>query len=406
MSKPDQKQSSSTSWFSLALAFFKIGLTAYGMAILQQIKALIIGRKWLTQKELDEGLAMVQLYPGPIMFNLATYGAYRIKGFLGALIATFMFVLPSYMLMVFLSWTYFNYGNITWVHPLFISLEAMVIGIVIHIFIDFAGRYLTEAKTATLASVAFLLLLYKFNAFLVVLLSILLSLILFWKQDSKSITKNKQSESLKMIPGSFKKRLTGIFSVGLIFLVIILISFLSNSKNAELLISMFKVGAVAFGNGFTIMPLLQQEAVNNHHWLTLKEFADGIAFGQITQGPFLITATFIGFKVNGFVGSLIATFGMFFPSFFYTLVISEIYSKIRNYTFIRMALKGILAAFTGMLLFVVLSLGKISLTQPATYIWTLGALLLVRYFKINILWIFLIGLITSLLLNNWGIIIL
>lgn len=191
-----------------------------------------------------------------------------------------------------------------------------------------------------------------------------------------------------------------------LFLVIILISFLSNSKNAELLISMFKVGAVAFGNGFTIMPLLQQEAVNNHHWLTLKEFADGIAFGQITPGPFLITATFIGFKVNGFVGSLIATFGMFFPSFFYTLVISEIYSKIRNYTFIRMALKGILAAFTGMLLFVVLSLGKISLTQPATYIWTLGALLLVRYFKINILWIFLIGLITSLLLNNWGIIIL
>jgi len=129
-------------------AFFKIGLTAYGMAILQQLKALIIGRKWLSQKEVDEGLAMVQLYPGPIMFNLATYAAYRIKGFGGALLATLMFVLFSYLLMVLLSWIYFSYGSVGWVHPLFIALKAMVVGIVVHIFIDFSERYLKDRKTA------------------------------------------------------------------------------------------------------------------------------------------------------------------------------------------------------------------------------------------------------------------
>ena len=163
------------------------------------------------------------------------------------------------------------------------------------------------------------------------------------------------------------------------------------SESGVLLLSMFKVGAVAFGNGMTIMPLLQQEAVMSHHWLTMKQFADGIAFGQITPGPFLITATFIGYKVSGLTGSLLATVGMFYPSFFYTIVMSELYEKIKRNVLIQKALKGILAAFTGMLFFVVLSLGTISLVSPAAYIWAVGALIAVRYFQLNILWIFLIG---------------
>ena len=123
----------------------------------------------------------------------------------------------------------------------------------------------------------------------------------------------------------------------------------------------------------------------------MQEFADGIAFGQITPGPFLITATFIGYKVAGLLGSLLATVGMFYPSFFYTIVMSEIYSKIKDYLFIRRGLKGILAAFTGMLFFVLLSMGEVSLVSPAAYIWAVGALIAVRYYKVNILWIFLGG---------------
>ena len=91
------------------------------------------------------------------------------------------------------------------------------------------------------------------------------------------------------------------------------------------------------------------------------------------------------------MGSLLATIGMFYPSFFYTIIMSEIYSKIKDYLFIRRGLKGILAAFTGMLFFVVLSMGKVGLLSPAAYIWAVGALIAVRYYKLNILWIFLSG---------------
>ena len=357
--------------------------------MLQQLKTLVVGRKWLTQAEMDEGLAMVQLYPGPIMFNLATYSAYRIKGFTGALLATFLFVLPSYLLMVLLSWLYFNYGNVTWVHPLFIALEAMVVGIIVHITFDFADRYIDDGKTAFIAAMAFVLLLYKINAFWVILLAVGLGL-LFFRRDKMSVQGEKQPQHIS-IPGEWKWRLAAMMVSVSVFIAFIALAFIYKNELSTLFLSMFKVGAVAFGNGMTIMPLLQQEAVMSHHWLSMQQFADGIAFGQITPGPFLITATFIGYKVAGLLGSLLATIGMFYPSFFYTIVMSEIYSKIKDYLFIRRGLKGILAAFTGMLFFVLLSMGKVSLVSPAAYIWAVGALIAVRYYALNILWIFLGG---------------
>jgi len=302
-------------------SFFRIGLTAYGMAILQQIKALIIGNKWLTRDEVDEGIAIVQFYPGPIMFNLATYCSYRLKGFSGSLLATFFFIIPSYILILVLSWLYFSYGSVAWVHPLFVALEAMVVGVVIHVFIDFANRYIKNGKNAIIAGTAFILLLYHINALVVILVAVAIEFIFrLAAKENKQAGKAQNMQDSLSLPGKFSHRLTAIGITGIVFAAIFLIGFLSRNILGQLLFSMFKVGAVAFGSGFTIMPLLQQEAVVTHHWLTMQEFANGIAFGQITPGPFLITATFIGYKVAGFWGSVAATFGMFFPSFFYTLV--------------------------------------------------------------------------------------
>lgn len=390
--KKSDKPTGEVSLYQFILSFFKIGLTAYGMAILQQLKALIIGRKWLTRKEVDEGIAMVQLYPGPIMFNLGTYCSYKLKGFWGALLASFFFLLPSYLLILGLSWLYFDYGTIEWIKPLFTALEAMVVGIVLNVLFDFGGRYVTNKTSAIIAGVAFLLLLFHINALIVIftaiILEILLNLIL--KEKTEDVEAEKEEKKTKL-PGKFSDRLTGVIITGIVFISVFLVGFLMHSKNAELLFSMFKIGSVAFGSGFTIMPLLQQEAVITHHWITMKEFTDGIAFGQITPGPFLITATFIGYKVSGITGSIIATVGMFFPSFFYTLVVTEIYDKIKNYQWIQHAIKGVMSAFTGMLFWVLLNLGEVSLTAPKNFIWAIGSFILVRYFKLNILWVFIIG---------------
>ncbi len=372
----------------MAGAFFKIGLTAYGMAILQELKALMIGSGWLAREEVDEGLGMVQVYPGPIVYNLATYCAYRIRGIRGAVVATTMFLIPSYLLMLGLSWLYFTYGDVGWVRPLFIALEAMVVGVVLHVLLDFGSRYLDGARTATIAGVAFLFLLNGANAIAVVFGAIAAGILLFHGQPTDPAGGSVDGWR---IPGDGRTRGRAIALIGGVFVAVATASLISDTVSAAVLGSMFRIGAVAFGNGMTIMPLLQQAAVDTHHWVTPGDFATGIALGQITPGPFLITATFIGFAATGVWGSLLATIGIFFPSFFYTLLMTEFYGRIRSVPAIRHGLKGVLAGFTGMLALVVLNLGRVSLVSSAAYVWAVGAFVLVRWFELNLLWIFGLG---------------
>ena len=157
-------------------------------------------------------------------------------------------------------------------------------------------------------------------------------------------------------------------------------------------LSLFKIGAVAFGNGATIIPLIQSEIVDAHHWLTLNQFADGIALGQITPGPFLITATFIGYKMGGILGAALATFAIFSPSFAMTLVFTEVFAHLRNLRAVRGALAGVLASFVGLLAVVLLQLGGVALTRPTSLALAGAAFVAVRWFKIDILWVFLSGL--------------
>ncbi len=372
------------SLFELIRAYFLIGLTAYSMAMLEQIKALVIEKGWLSQEEVDEGVAMVQLYPGPIIFNLVTYTSYRIKGFIASFLCTFFFVLPSFLMMILLSYLYFRYGRLPWIHPLFLAIEAMVVGIVLHISLDFSKRYIHDGKAAIIAGLAFVLLLYRINAFYIILLTLFLGILFFWNEKI-------QKRGSSALPQEWQSRIVGIIISGLLFIGLLAYGLYSESIDAKLLLSMFKTGAIAFGNGMTIMPLLQQVAVESHHWVTMKEFADGIAFGQITPGPFLITATFIGYKVDGILGGIAATVGIFYPSFFYTLLMSEFYGKIKNFAIVQKALRGILSAFTGMLFYVVMSLAQVSLVEKIDFIYAVAAFIGVRYFKLNIVWIFITG---------------
>ena len=175
-------------------------------------------------------------------------------------------------------------------------------------------------------------------------------------------------------------------------LVVVAISWSLNSEMGGLALSLFKIGSVAFGNGTAIIPLIQSEAVDSHHWMSLNQFADGIALGQITPGPFLITATFIGYKLAGFWGGLLATFAIFSPSFAMTLVFTEVFARIRNLKPVRGALAGVMASFVGLLAVVLLQLGGVALTGPAAFTLAGAAFVAVRWLKMDILWVFVGGL--------------
>jgi chromate transporter len=377
----------------LAIAYFKMGLTAYGAVMLQELRSSFLKRGWITEKDFEEGLAMVQLYPGPVMFNLAAYIAYRLKGVVGAFLCATLFLLPSIFLILLLSYVYFNYKQITWINSLFPPLEGMVLGVLVYVFSDFIRKFSNTLKKALISIVSFVLILLKINGVFVVVVSFLLGVVLF-----TSIKGEKDVTTSKISIDWFKTAL-----LGSPFLISLLIGLTMKEKWAELLYSMTKVGSVAFGNGFTILPLLQQEVVNYHPWLSLKEFTDGIALGQITPGPILITATFIGYKVAGIIGSLIASFGMFYPSFFFTIVVADIYEELKEVGLIKRGISAVLSSFSGMLGVVVLSISKFLISLPYSLLWALYAFLAIKYSKLGVLPIFLIGLTVEFFLYIFGI---
>ncbi len=377
------------SLWTILLAYLQIGLTAFGMAILQKLKALVMDNHWLSEEEMNEGLALVQLYPGPIMVDFTAYVGYKLRGVPGAILATTGFILPSFFLMLILSAFYFAAGSLPWVHPLFLGLEALVVGILFNVTLDFGARNISSRVQAVIALFAFAALLFKANAILIVLVALALGAWLI--RPAAGAGKSKGASVPHATAPVSRTRWLGIGAVIVAVLAVAAFAWSLNSDVGALSLALFKIGAVAFGNGTTIIPLIQAEVVDANHWLTLNQFADGIALGQITPGPFLITAAFVGYKMGGVLGATLATFAIFSPSFAMTLVFTELFARVRNLQAVRGALAGVLASFVGLLAVVVLQLGGVALTTPAAIALAAAAFVAVRWFKLDIVWVFVGG---------------
>ena len=369
----------------ILVEYLLVGLTAFSMAILQKLKSLVMRNRWLTEEEMNEGLALVQLYPGPIMVDFTAYVGYKLRGVPGAVMATTGFVLPSFVMMVALSALYFAAASLSWIHLLFTGLEALVIGVLLHVTIDFGERALRGRVEAVIALLAFAGLLFTVNAVWIVLLALPLGGWLIHPTERTATVAHTETSA----PA---RRWIGIAAVTVVILCAVGFAWSLRSDVGSLALSLFKIGAVAFGSGTTIIPLIQAEVVDGHHWMTMSQFADGIALGQITPGPFLITAAFIGYKMNGFSGAALATFAIFSPSFVMTLVFTEFFSRLRNLRIVRGALAGVLASFVGMLAVVILHLGAVALVSPAAFTVAALAFVAVRWFKLDVHWIFAGGL--------------
>jgi len=168
--------------------------------------------------------------------------------------------------------------------------------------------------------------------------------------------------------------IAGIIGLGLIFG-----AFVWDPLLGQLDWLLMKLGALAFGGGFTLIPLIQQEVVTRLGWLTTREFIDGIALGQVTPGPIVITATFVGYRVSGLVGATAATLAVFFPSFLVLVGTVPHYNRIKRLRSVQWMIKGVLAGFIALLVFVLWQFGQASLVDWKTWGMAAAAFLALRW---------------------------
>ena len=339
---------------SLFLSFLRLGLTAFGgPAMVAYVKEMAVNsHKWLDEDKFKDGVALCQTIPGATAMQTAAYVGLRARGVIGALASFVGFGLPAFILMLILSSLYAKYHAIPKVISLFQGLQVVVVAIVANATYYFGKSTFRNYRDVFIAITAGALFWTGVSPFAAIIGSACAGALLM-----KSVTKSLSVRS-EGIDRSFVKQFTVLLSVLLSGLVVL---YLIDARLLNLAVLMTRIDLFAFGGGFASIPLMLHEIVNVRGWMDSKTFMDGIALGQVTPGPIVITSTFVGYMLYGVAGATIATVGIFAPSFLMVIAVTPVFDRLKASAYFIGATKGILASFVGLLFFVAV---KFALAVP------------------------------------------
>jgi len=382
-------------FFELLKTASYIGVIGYGgpanLALMK--KTFVDEKEWISEKEFMNALSLAQIIPGSTGISVMGYVAFKIHKLWGGILASLLFILPATVMMTILTWAYFTFGNLSFVKTLFAGLGALVVALLVNATLMigksvFKKITISSWKGLVITSAVFIGIFFlKINIIWLILLSGILGFIFFYFTREFEDEKEKKREALLTEPdvSKFKalsvKDFIPVILVVLIFTIGLLIPYIS-----DLITTFFGIGALAFGGGFTAIPLIQHQVVDGHGWLTMKQFVDAIAMGQITPGPVLITATFVGYHVAAIWGALFATLAIFAPSLTAMIALAGIHDKIQNFKIAKVVVKGILSGFIGLLVAVTLKFASNSLISWQAWLIFALAIFWLMILKKNSVW--------------------
>jgi chromate transporter len=334
----------------LVLYFLQLGTTGFGgppALISYMHRDLVAQKKWITEEDYKEGLALAQLAPGPLAAQLAIYLGYINYSILGATLAGLAFVLPSFIMVVLLGVAYTHFGGLPWVQAVFYGISACVIGIITFSTYKLTNKSIGQNKL--------LWVIFAVAAVVTIITrseNILLFIgagIFYWliKLPPKFLSSNK---SLVLFP--------------VILLQVPLMT--SNEKLVKIFLFFAKAGAFVFGSGLAIVPFLYAGVVKENAWLNEQQFLDAVAVAMITPGPVVITVGFIGYLVAGFPGAVVAALATFLPCYLFTVLPAPYFKKYGKNPSIKAFVDGVTAAAIGAIAGAVVILGTKSLTDFIT----------------------------------------
>lgn len=355
----------------LVVYFLKLGSTGFGgpVALVGYMhKDLVENRKWISDEEYKQGLALAQLAPGPLAAQLGIYLGFVHYRILGATLAGLAFVIPSFIMVVLLGMAYKLYGGLAWMQAVFYGVGAAVIGIIAN----------SSYKLTTKSIGKFNLSSFKQN-WLLWLFFVAAAAITFFTQQEQVllfVAAGLIYMFVKAPPKWLNKSTANSF-------VILQIGFWNYESSTLTKIALFftKAGAFVFGSGLAIVPFLHAGVVTENHWLTEQQFVDAIAVAMITPGPVVITVGFIGYLIAGFPGASVAALATFFPCYLFTIIPAPYFKKISKNQSIKAFVNGITAAVVGALVGAVFVIAQRSIVDIATALIAIATIFALLYFE-------------------------
>jgi chromate transporter len=355
----------------LVYYFLKLGTTGFGgpIALVGYMhRDLVEKRQWITDEEYKEGLALSQLAPGPLAAQLSIYLGFLHYRILGATLVGIAFVFPSFLMVLAIGLAYKLFGGLPWMQAIFYGVGAAVIGIIT----------LSSYKLTTKSIGKFNIESFRKNWILWLLFLVAITITVITKTENVLLF--VMAGLLYMILKAPPKWIKSPTTHSLAVLTIGFVSF-ETSKLWDIGLFFAKAGVFVFGSGLAIVPFLHGGVVTEHHWLNEKQFVDAIAVAMITPGPVVITVGFIGYIVAGFTGACVAALATFLPCYLITIGIAPYFKKISKNTSVKAFVDGITAAVVGALVGAVVIIGLRSITDIATSLIALAALIALIYFK-------------------------
>jgi chromate transporter len=357
----------------VTLFFLRLGVTAFGgpaahIAIMRD--EVVKRRKWIDDQGFLDLLGAANLIPGPTSTEMAIYLGFRRVGWRGLVLAGVCFISPAMLIVLALAWAYVRYGSTPAAGGILYGVLPVVIAIVAQALWGL-GQKAVKGWLTAVAGVAVAGLYFMRVNILVLLLAA--GLVVMLGENWRRLKTVKVSVILLPLSGAGlaggAAAAAAPFSLLLLFL------------------NFLKIGSVLYGSGYVLLAFLRADFVTRLGWLTDKQLIDAIAIGQVTPGPVFTTATFIGYLLGGLPGALLATLGIFLPSFFFVAISSLFIPYIRNSAWASGFLDGVNVASLGLMLGVTVQLAATALVDPITIVIALVSLGLLFRFHTNTTWL-------------------
>jgi chromate transporter len=336
----------------LAVYFLRLGALGFGGPIAlagYMQRDLVEQRRWITKDEYTEGLALAQLAPGPLAAQLAIYLGWVRGGVPGATLIAAAFILPSFVMVVALSWAYLRFGGLPWMQGAFYGIGAAVIAII--------ARSALKLVRLTLAKDRLLWAVFAMNA-----------VVTGWTESEIFWVFIASGLVVLLVRG---KPAPPAASASLFALPLDLwVTGLHGAADASTLWTMGRffaqAGALVFGSGLAIVPFLRGGVVVEHRWLTDQQFLDAVAVAMITPGPVVITVAFIGYLVAGPAGAAVAAAGVFLPCYLFVVLPAPYFKRFAKNPQIKAFVNGVTAAATGAIAGAAFVLGRRAIVDVPT----------------------------------------
>lgn len=363
--------------------FLRLGFTAFGgpaahVAMMEQ--EVVRKRRWLSHEAFLDLLGTVNLIPGPSSTQMAMNLGYQRAGLWGLVIGGSCFILPAALLTLGIAWAYVRFGRLPQAQGFLYGVKPVVLTIVFQALWNL-GR--TAFRTRTLVALglaALAVCTLEIHPLFILLGSGILALVVHrMRVEGAAGPKTARGSWIPLVAGAASWPSAGLLGLFLFFL---------------------KLGSVLFGSGYVLLAFLKADLVDRWHWLSESQLLDAVAVGQFTPGPVFTTATFIGYVLRGFPGAVLATVGIFLPSFVFIGFLGFVLPRLRRSPQTAAFLDGISVGALALLAFVTWGLSRSALVDVWTGLMALASGILLLRFKVNPTWLVLGGGLAGILLGS------